>query len=222
MAFTKTMIKGNMQTLHTAMQTLVTAGIFKAVSISGDSTYTITCTDADDNVLLTIVGASGEQVAKTITAYISESTSKALSNVYVDHIITAPTGAYIALWASSSYSQVVLIGKTNSGKPCIMAADSMSVSGTYGQMCKVFPITWGASRLLGLYYQNIQGNETQTFLHAIPGFPASPEPLYFPNLMIANLTQYAYNGAAAPYEVSDGTDSFYTNGLLFLKDGGAS
>ena len=219
--FTKTMIKGNMQTLHTAMQALVTAGIFKAVSISGDSTYTITCTDADDNVLLTIVGASGEQVAKTTTAYISESTSKVLSNVYVDHIITSSSGAYIALWASSAYSQVVLIGKTNGGEPCIVTTDYYG-GGSYGMCFRVYSVTWGAGKIGSLYYQHIAQNENQTFLHAIPGFPASPEPLYFPNLMAADTTQYAYNSLAAPYEVSDGTDSFYTNGLLFLKDGGAS
>lgn len=221
MAFTKTMVNGDMQTLHTAMQALVTAGIFKAVSISGDSTYTITCTDADDNVMLTIAGQNGELTTKTITAYINGSTSKVISSVYIFPFITSPAGAYLPLWSGSTYANNLLIGKTNSGKPCIVMSDYYS-AGSYGMTFRVFPITWGAYKIGELYYQHIAQNETQTFMHAIPGFPANAEPLYFPNLMAADLTQYTYNGAAAPYEVSDGTNAFYTNGLLFLKDGGAS
>ena len=215
MAITKTVINGNMQTLHTAMQALV-PDFFKAVSITGDSTYTITCTDADDNTLLTISGSSGNS-NKTISVSIANGATYSSSSVAVANLFVTGSGAWIDLTLQSAHTAAVVIGKTNGGRTGVIFQVGMTSSevGFYSAV-------WTANEMPAVTISNIQTGKDQTYMRPVFAFPPPGETMYFPDILMPDMTQLVPDGNNVPYEYTMGGVTYVTNMCLFLKDGGAS
>lgn len=223
MAITKIPIGNDLTVLQTAMQALVTAGFFKAVSLTETSTnhYVISCTDADDNALLTIEGDADTYSGRTITAAISGSTTQSLpQNSVVWNLFLTGSGAMLDILANGSHTMAVFIGKTNGGKTGIVLLTQMTISGNAGS-ATIYPAVWGTQKLEAFAYA-VKANENQTYMHSVPDFSLPGETMYLPDILIADMTQFSYAPSLTPYEVQIGSVSYVTNGYLFLKDGGAS
>lgn len=219
MAITKTPIGNDLTVLQTAMQPLVTAGFFKAVSIEETSTnhYVIRCTDDDDNVLLKIEGDANTSYARTITAAISGSATQSMaSNTVVWNLFLTGSGAMIDILQNGSHTSAVFIGKTNGGKTGVVLLTGMTISDNTGSIT-FYPAVWGEQKLAAIQCA-VKANENQTYMRGVPAFSVPDELLYLPDILIADMTQFAYTPSLTPYEVQINGVSYVTNGYLFLKD----
>lgn len=219
MAITKIQIGNDMEVLQTAMQPLVTAGFFKAVSIEETSTshYVISCTDDDDNVLLKIEGDADTSSGRVITAAVSGSTTQSMAqNAVVWNLFLTGSGAMLDILQNGSHTMAVFIGKTNGGKTGVVLLAAMTISDNTGSIT-FYPAVWGEQKLAAIQCA-VKANENQIYMRGVPCFSLPDETMYLPDILIADMTQFAYTPSLTPYEVQISGVSYVTNGYLFLKD----
>lgn len=223
MAITKIQIGNDMELLQAAMLPLKDAGFFHDVSIEETSTnhYVIRCTDDDDNVLLKIEGDADTSSGRVITAAVSGSTTQSMAqNAVVWNLFLTGSGAMLDILQNGSHTMAVFIGKTNGGKTGIVLLTQMTINNNAGSIT-IYPAVWGTQKLEAFAYA-VKANENQTYMHSVPDFSLPGETMYLPDILIADMTQFAYTPSLTPYEVQISGTSYITNGYMFLKDGGAS
>ena len=221
MAITKIGINKNQDTLFTAMQMLVPK-FFASVTRTGSSgSYVISCADSDGNVLLTLTQNSTNK--DKIKVAISGSTTYEASAQYIFNLFITESGAWLDVDTSTygtgeNRSIAAVIGLTNSGKTGIVLQTGITTdtSNHYGSVT-VYPAAWGAAELPSKTYGNILYNKNQCFMRGVALFPPSCEVMYFPDIEVTDMSQFAYSQTQAPYEVQIGGVSYVTNGYLFLK-----
>lgn len=197
----------DLNTLATWMRTYLVPDFFAAVTFA-DST--ITCTDVDGNVLLTISGAS----PIILTAYKSASNSYTSSRQGVavcDYCAACANGALI-VWrqatSGNTMQQVLLITKTNNDKTALILAGANSYT------ANINCIAWGDAMPNNFRaYTALTANQTQLVPFctdaALGDVSYTPNAFYIPvgqhfNMGIGKLTM-------------DGV-TYLTNGFWAIKD----
>ena len=198
---TTTYINGNMETLATAMQQLVTMGYFASVEYDSENSAVI-CYDTDENEVLTLARSTNVfnvtiRFDSGTTKTISRGANTSLNNVIPYYLYVCSGGAYLNFYTTGSSSQqacVLVVSKTNNDKIGVfytlagnrLTASSIATDDNIEQAGTDFAFGSPTTR-------------NQTTLMNIPTCSAPNVVSYFPDVYYTFTSQYPYtNNAATP------------------------
>lgn len=205
---TTTYINGNMETLATAMQQLVTMGYFASVEYDSENSAVI-CYDTDENAVLTLTTPSSTQTAVTIRFDNSSTKTITLggtSGTYTStpyYLYVCSGGAYLSIrgvannTSTGNWGALVIISKTNNDKIGVVCTDGNGSA----RVTTVYSLATNddADQIDTAFNFGLPTTRYQTTLMNLPSCGAPNVVSYFPDVYHTFTSQYPYtNNAATP------------------------
>ena len=200
---TTTYINGNMETLATAMQQLVTIGYFDSIEYDSENSAVI-CYDADENAVLTLAKGS---VNLNASIRFDDGTTKsagvgganANNAAYPYYLYVCSGGAYLSFSGTYGTNSGMIISKTNNEKVGIVVIYATGNASSRVTTVHSLATDDDATQINTTFAFGLPTTRNQTTLMNIPTCGAPNVVSYFPDVYYTFTSQYNFtNNATTP------------------------